>query len=228
MTAVQTPAAWMLLAVVSTLIVLLTLIPSLDLGISGLFYTPDVGFEIDGIWYERIVYRSVEYILVLVGLGLILAWVYGRRVVSTRKMIAGRELVFLLLLLALGPGLLVNEGMKENWGRSRPVDLVQFGGDKLFSPAFMLSDQGGKSFPSGHAAAAFYLVAVAFIVAQRRYLWMCIAFVYGMLVGGMRIASGGHFLSDVLTSILVVWLTAAVVYRLVYWISDRTIFSRSP
>lgn len=227
MNAVKSVAAWTILAVVLALIALLTLFPSLDLGISRLFYTPDVGFQLDGVWYERIVYRSVRYSLILVGLGLILAWVYGWRVVpAARKPVTGRQLVFLLLLLALGPGLLVNEGMKENWGRSRPVDLVQFGGDKTFSPAFVFSGQGGKSFPSGHAAAAFYLVAVAFAVAPRRRLWMRIAFGYGVLVGGMRVASGGHFLSDVLTSILVVWLTAAVLHRLVLgrmpaWSADK-------
>lgn len=227
MNVVKSAAAWAILAIVLALLSLLTLFPALDLGISRLFYTPEVGFRIDGIWYERIVYRSVRYLLILVGLGLMMAWVYGGRLApAARKPVTGRQLVFLLLLLALGPGLLVNEGMKENWGRSRPVDLLQFGGDKAFSPAFVFSGQGGKSFPSGHAAAAFYLVAVAFAVAPRRRLWMRIAFGYGVLVGGMRVASGGHFLSDVLMSILVVWLTAVVLYRLVSgrmpaWSADR-------
>lgn len=227
MNAVKSVAARVSLAIVLALIVLLTIFPSLDLGISTLFFTPDTGFTIDGVWYERMVYRSVQYLLILVGLGLLLMWVNGRRLApEATKLISGRQLVFLLLLLALGPGLLVNEGMKENWGRSRPVDLLQFGGDKTFSPAFVFSDQGGKSFPSGHAAAAFYLVAVAFVVVPRRRLWLWLAFGYGVLVGGMRVASGGHFLSDVVTSVLVVWLMTIVLYRLVFgrmpaWSDDK-------
>lgn len=213
----QSAVAFAILAVMLVLVLLLAAFPALDLGVSELFYAPGIGFRIDGVWYERIVYRSVPYMLVCVSLGLFAAWIYGRR--SGRGVlgpVTGRELAFLVFLLGLGPGLVVNEGMKENWGRSRPVDLIQFGGDKQFSRALVLSDQGGKSFPSGHAAAAFYLVAVAFMIARRRRLWMGLAFAYGLLVGGMRVASGGHFLSDVLTSALVVWLLVVVLYQLFF------------
>jgi lipid A 4'-phosphatase len=190
--------------------------PGIDLGLSELFYEPGVGFPVNGTWYEGIVYESVEYAMVLVNVGLIIAWIYGRFSAKGAKPVSGRELAFLLLLLALGPGLVVNLAMKEHWGRARPADLTQFGGTKEFTPAFVPSDQGGHSFPSGHAAAAFYLVAVAYVVAGRKRLWMRILLEYCVLVGFFRIAAGGHFLSDVVTSLFVVLILFFFLYRVMF------------
>ena len=41
---------------------------------------------------------------------------------------------FLVILLVVGPGLLVNAVFKDHWGRPRPREIVQFGGQKQFSP----------------------------------------------------------------------------------------------
>lgn len=163
---------------------------------------------------ERFLYHSIQYLLIAVVLGLFVLWIRDRRAAPGRpRRVTGRQLAFLLLLLGLGPGLVVNAGLKAHWGRSRPANLVQFGGDQIFSRAFALSDQGGRSFPSGHAAAAFYLVAVACVLAPGRG-WTALALGYAVLVGGLRVAAGGHFLSDVLVAPLVVWLVAAALHRL--------------
>ena len=42
--------------------------------------------------------------------------------------VPGRAAVFLVLSLLLGPGLLVNVILKDNWGRPRPGSVVEFGG----------------------------------------------------------------------------------------------------
>ena len=52
---------------------------------------------------------------------------------QTKMFISGRAAVFLILSYALGPGLLVNVALKDNWGRPRPVHITHFGGDKRFS-----------------------------------------------------------------------------------------------
>ena len=195
---------------------LFTLFPCIDLWLSGVFYRPDTGFWIDGTWYERIVYLSVQYLLILTVAALVGAWIYGRLARRGRGPVSGRDLAFLLVLLLLGPGLVVNLGMKEHWGRARPVDALPFGGEKTFTPAFVPSDQGGKAFPSGHAAAVFYLVGVAFVVARRKRLWMRITLEYAALVCFFRIASGGHSVSDVLTSLFVVLILFLLLYRLFY------------
>ena len=46
----------------------------------------------------------------------------------------GRTVVFLIATMALGPGLMANVLLKDHWGRSRPIDVKQFGGNERLSP----------------------------------------------------------------------------------------------
>jgi lipid A 4'-phosphatase len=112
------------------------LFPQIDLGFSRLFYTPGLGFTINGVWYEQLIYYASEALVVLVALALILAWLYGRVSKHPRLPVrlSGRKLAFVLLVLALGPGLIINLGMKEHWGRARPVKLVQSEGPSTSPP----------------------------------------------------------------------------------------------
>jgi lipid A 4'-phosphatase len=50
----------------------------------------------------------------------------------SKLLIPGRAMLFLIATLALGPGLAVNVILKEHWGRSRPIDVMQFGGSERF------------------------------------------------------------------------------------------------
>lgn len=187
--------------------------PAIDLAVSAFFFEPAEGFLSRGRPWEQLVYHSVGALMFGVNLGL-LAWCVIRSLRRTRfGRPCVRHLAYLLLLLALAPGLLVNALLKEHWGRARPVQVVELGGDRVFSPAFVPSDQRGGSFSSGHAAAAAYLVVVAWLVGgRRRAQWVALASAYALLVGAARIAAGGHFLSDVLTSYLIVALAAFVLY----------------
>lgn len=122
-----------------------------------------------------------------------------------------RQGIFLVLLLTLGPGLLVNATFKSHWGRPRPRELVQFGGTKIFLQPWQPGVNGdGRSFPSGHASAAFYMLAPYFIYRRRkprtaRY-WLYGGTSFGLLMGYARIAQGGHFLSDILWAWGIVYL----------------------
>lgn len=192
---------------------LMLLLPGLDLAVSGLFYTPGTGFKLKGEPWERALHESVPILMVGVNLALAALWWFNRRTGRRWLDFDGRKLAFLLCLLILVPGLIVNLTFKEHWGRARPVTVLEFGGDKTFTPAFVRSDQGGGSFSSGHAAAAAYLVAVAAILAGPSSPWVWLALVYALAVGVARLVSGGHFLSDVLTSLFLVWIG----YRLLGW-----------
>ena len=191
---------------------LFVLFPAVDLAFSGLFHAPGEGFSMLGTWYERLLYHSVPVLMYGVSLGLIGFLVWQRRAGRPRGRFTERELAYLLLVLALAPGLIVNSLFKEHWGRARPVQVVELGGARAFSPALIPSDQRGGSFSSGHAAAAFWLVTVALVVARRRARWAGVAAVYAVLVGLARIGAGGHFLSDVLISFFVVFITSLVLY----------------
>ncbi|TPW01688.1 MAG: superfamily protein, partial [bacterium] len=117
------------------------------------------------------------------------------------------------------PGLIVNLILKDHWGRPRPSTIAEFFGPNHYVPPFLISDQclDNCSFPSGHAALGFWLVAFALLtppVRRRRALWA--ALVFGAMVGLVRIAQGGHFLSDVLVSgMIVVGLTCWLHGRMV-------------
>ncbi len=123
---------------------LMLAVPRIDLASSALFYTPGVGFALDGQHWERIIYHSVEWLMVAVNLALVALWLFNRIARRTVLGFTGRKLALLLCLLAMLPGLLVNQVLKENWGRARPAQVTEFGGERRFTPAFVYSDQGGR------------------------------------------------------------------------------------
>jgi lipid A 4'-phosphatase len=127
------------------------------------------------------------------------AWRLGRPLMGFGPRAAG----FVLASLALGPGLVVNVLLKDNWGRPRPSTIAEFGGPNHYVPAFIPSDQclDNCSFSSGHAALGFWMIAFAMLVSPRwRPLALLAAVGFGAAVGLVRIAQGGHFLSDVIVS----------------------------
>jgi lipid A 4'-phosphatase len=65
--------------------------------------------------------------------------------------------LFLAVCLGVGPGIVVDLGLKDHRGRARPYDVVEFGGAKTFSSPIHLSDQYEShcSFVSGEASSIF-------------------------------------------------------------------------
>ncbi|MGD0587149.1 MAG: phosphatase PAP2 family protein [Oryzomonas sp.] len=180
-------------------------------------------FHIDGAWpvgdaqpwhflYQYGYYPA--YILGSAALALFAAGCFKPGLASYRKGAA-----FMVVLLMLGPGLLVNTAFKDHWGRPRPRDITQFGGTKTFRQPWEKGVAGkGKSFPSGHGASAFYL-AMPFFALRRRSPRTAIriftlGMIYGLVMGVARIAQGGHFVSDVLWAWGGVHLTAVALYYL--------------
>lgn len=147
---------------------------------------------------------------VCLGLGGLVAWLAGA--CSARCSAWRAPGAFLFLLLAIGPGLLVNLGLKENWGRPRPNQIVDFGGESRFLPVGDLAPDGdGRSFPSGHAAMGFYLMAPGFLLYRRHprtaRLFFWIGLGAGLVLGATRVVQGRHFASDVLWSAGTVYFT---------------------
>jgi lipid A 4'-phosphatase len=111
--------------------------------------------------------------------------------------------LFFAVLLIVGPGILVNSVFKPYWSRPRPHATAFFGGPREFVPVWQRgSGEDDSSFPSGHAATGFYLMAPAFVCYRRRP-WLAAAFMLfglasGTVIGLARMVAGGHFPSDVL------------------------------
>jgi lipid A 4'-phosphatase len=185
----------------------LTFVPALDLTAAGWFYDP-VGhfFPVrQQAWAEWV--RHGLPVWIMGGLAATVAlWGIGRLLRRALIPLSGRAVLFLVLSLALGPGLTVNTILKDHWGRPRPSTVTQFGGVYDYRPPVI---PGGPcpnncSFPSGHASLGFWMAAPAMLAPKRRRRWTVPAAVgFGAAVGLVRMAQGGHFLSDVVFSGLI-------------------------
>ena len=215
------PVPLLLLAGAIATGVLFMALPGLDLWVSGLFWRPADGFFLRDWAPFRDIYGLVPIVTwaLVVGLALLglAVWVFGRAIGPFDR----RTIPFLLLSIAIGPGLLTNTVLKDHWGRARPSQVTQFGGTKMFTPVLQPSDQCGHncSFPSGHSAMAFSLVGLGFLPAtRRRRQWVTgAALGFGGLVALVRIGQGGHFLSD---NIFAALLVGAVAWGLHRWIVE--------
>ena len=125
----------------------------------------------------------------------------GTRVVKCR--LFRKQAIFIILFLLLGPGLIANVLLKDNLGRPRPREVVEFNGQHQFHLFWEPGEAGANSsFPSGHATIAFAVIGPWFLFRRfrredARFL-LFIGIGWGTLVGITRILQGGHFLSDTL------------------------------
>ncbi len=127
--------------------------------------------------------------------------------------------IFLLLLLVIGPGLIVNATFKDHWGRPRPREIIQFQGKKEFLQPWQRGiDGNGRSFPSGHTSAAFYMTAPYFIYRKsskrKARNWLIGGTIFAIFMSIARITQGGHFLSDTIWACGMVYLTALLLSAL--------------
>jgi len=136
---------------------------------------------------------------------------------------------FLLVAALIGPIGLVDAVLKEHSGRARPINVQPFGGDKVFTPAFIPADQCRKNcaFVSGHVASAAFFMAFGWLAApktRRRWLIGGSAFAAGMALA--RMLPGGHFLSDALFAWFCVYFTLWAVewgFSKLGWLFPRSV-----
>ena len=121
-----------------------------------------------------------------------------------------------LLGFVLGPvigcGLIANMYFKDTWGRARPINIQEFGGDKIYTQPFIKSDQCEKncSWISGESSAAFSFITGIIIIKNPIFFFINI--ILGLIVSFCRIAMGGHFLSDnIFAMIFMIYL--AILYK---------------
>jgi membrane-associated PAP2 superfamily phosphatase len=195
--------AWLL--ALAVFVIVFTAWPQLDLWATHQIYQAgDFPHGHDG--WVLLLYRHVPHTSVAVAavLLVLLAW---NAVTHRLPRWFARRCGALLLLLAIG-SLVVNNGLKEHWGRPRPNQVMDFGGPHPFQPALRPSTLCTRncSFVSGHAASGFAPLVWGLFAApalRRRWLWVGLA--TGLLVGAGRVLQGGHFVSDILFAGLVVW-----------------------
>ena len=103
--------------------------------------------------------------------------------------------------------------MKNFWGRARPGDVLELGGKDNFSAWYQISDActSNCSFVSGDAAVGFSLIALYLVSDNLKYVYLSI--IFGFILGLIRIAEGGHFLSDVIFSAIIVFLFSFIIKK---------------
>jgi len=127
--------------------------------------------------------------------------------------------LYLVVCLGVGPGLVTNTLLKDHWGRARPAQIVEFGGTKTFTPPLLPTHQCARncSFVSGEAASMFaILYAVALVVPHWSVPTLIAGTIVGLAAGLVRVAQGGHFLSDVVFAGVFMALVAAGLHRVMF------------
>jgi len=150
-------------------------------------YTPDL-------------FRSLALIFLL-------GWIVASLLRRWRR--RGIALAFVGLSLLLGPGF-ATWAVKEHHLRARPFDVVEFGGDRQFTPALVQADQCSDNcaFVSGHVACGFFFASLMLLDPRRRWRWVATGVAAGLLIGVARMSVGAHWLSDVLWAFPITLLTS--------------------
>ena len=207
--------------------VFLALLPTvwtaLDLRVAALFLGPDAQNRVFKWWWVELINLYVPAafrIMVFIAFGI---WLWAT--LSSRKKQWRLPLAFVVLAGALGPGLVVNSGFKDNWQRARPYQVQEFGGTQQFTRAVVMTDQCSNncSFVSGHVACGFFLASLMLVDRRRRVLWGAVGVASGLTIAFARIADGAHWLSDALwacpITLIASWLTWKFLLRMY---SERT------
>ena len=202
---------WLLFFILSIIFVTF---PQIDIFVAHLFYNGQ-NFPLNETIIEKFFYYSVKPIVISLSIIILSLYTYNKLTKKEILNINAKALLYILLTLSIAPGLIVNTTLKENWGRARPAQIKEFGGKKEFTPAFVISNQDGYSFSSGHTAAAFSLIGFALLFRRYRFL-MPLVLVYATCVSIARMGAGGHFLSDVVTSFFIVWIFSHIFYKLIF------------
>ncbi|MGB7036650.1 MAG: phosphatase PAP2 family protein [Xanthobacteraceae bacterium] len=195
--------------------------PQLDIDIAAIWFNrPAHLFDVNAQMWVQHTRQAARIVITLLVLPAFLA-IIGKLIWPRRRMlIEGRAALFLIATLALGPGLLTNVILKDHWGRPRPIDVQQFGGDYRFVPWW--DPRGGCpdncSFVAGEPSGAFWTLAPAALAGpELAPIAYAAAVAFGVGVGILRIAAGAHFFSDVVFAgvfmYLVIWLTHGLIYR---------------
>ena len=199
--------------------------PQIDITVSALFYKPERNFLLRDtslhLFVDSWIRPSVKYLAIAFVVACAYKLLLGKSPIKRRFNIVA----FLFSSFFLGPVLLVNGLLKEFIGRARPKNIIEYGGTKIFSPAYFPADQceTNCSFVSGDAAVAFSTIAFALIFKGKlRFQMVAVALSFGVLVSIYRLGTGAHFLSDTVLSGLFCILIILILERMLLGKVDQT------
>ena len=135
--------------------------------IISLFYLDNGRFALQSYYIFTILFREILlpitliYILLLPVLSKIvpIGSLYFNYNFSVKDIFYIWSAIFINLII------FINLFFKTFWGRARPNEIVEFGGEKIFSSWYQISDMctANCSFVSGDAAVGFSLIVLYFV-----------------------------------------------------------------
>src|SRR5436305_11046976 len=171
--------------------------PQLDIAISRIFF--DESYRVFPVQYSLVVRNLRDLFTYVVAaivapafIALAIKLVLPRR----RMLVTARAALFLIITLALAPGLMANVILKDHWGRPRPAAIEKFYGPEKFVPWWDPRGTCDKncSFVAGEGAGGFWTLAPAALAPPP---WRGVAYgaalVFGAAAGAPRLARGAHF-----------------------------------
>jgi membrane-associated phospholipid phosphatase len=178
----------------------------------------------------------VVILLILAAVGYYLAWKGFFRDVLDRW----RPHFGFALTCALISAIQVVHSLKWAIGRARPKEVINHGLTFShwfeFGPHYITEGIYRGSFPSGHTAQVFLLMALAYILAAdpahsrftRRlgWSWGLVALVYTIVMGIGRCMTYSHWLSDVLGSLVIGWAGMHLIYFQLLKVPEQIRFHR--
>lgn len=186
-----------------------------DIRLSDLFYDkqlqvfPLTGYELLSLWmHERL--KWVMVVIALTCLGLSIVGAYFSPLKRHRKSLLW---VFVGMVISTSAVAI----LKHYNQHACPWDLTLYGGHLPLLALFESLPAGveaGQCFPAGHPSGGFALMAFyfAFMVTKPRFAqaMLAVGLMMGLIMGGVQIIRGAHFLSHVLWSGWVVWMTLMI------------------
>lgn len=206
---------------VGTVAVLLAHLTAWDHRVSAYFYD---GLQArwtygQSYWADTLLYHAGKRLIAAVALSSLTAW--AASFVWPQLCDWRRPASYLLLCMALSTGL-VSLG-KRSTGIDCPRDLAAYGGPRAevgWFEARPVHQPAGRCFPGGHSSGGFSLLALYFLLIERRPRAARMALTGTLLLGGgfalAQWARGSHAPSHDLASATLAWTVAASVYTVAY------------
>jgi lipid A 4'-phosphatase len=130
-----------------------------------------------------------------------------------------RDIALLYLItFGLGAGIISQVFFKTFWPRPRPLQVDIFGGFAPYQPFWIPAlklNETMKSMPCGHCTMGFVFFALILIGFRLKnklitLLGFFLVIFLGLGLSVARIAKGGHFFSDALIAMIIMWISAVL------------------